>query len=184
MLTIISLSELKCLLEVKEIRRSRNTDFIKDPLLRKLIEDKIIEMVGGEQLNGFIAVLYGAKTAVDKTLFEQTTSPILRQISLPPEPVGLLIPDQLPAIKIDREVFMETVNSELFLEDEYTRDYVGDMFQTYKEDDGNYSFAFLNKIELSMVSEILYGTGIAGAASQLKVKADRERAVFTRTSIF
>jgi len=184
MLTVISLSELKCLLETRELTRSSNTDFIKDPLLRKLIEDKIVEMAGGELSSGFIAVLCGIKATFNKTLFERTTSSILRQIYLPPKPVGLLIPDQIPAIKVDREIFIDIVNNELFLEDEYTRDYVGGMFQMYREEDDNYSFAFLNKIELSIVSEILYGTEIAGSVSQLKMKADRECAVFTRTSIF
>jgi hypothetical protein len=186
MLTVISLRELEHLWERKELTRSINTEFIKDSLMQQAIINKIHELTGeATPQNGFIAALYGVRHDLDRAIFEKTTSAVLRQLALPPDPIGLLIPDSLASVKIDRESFMEALGEGFDLSDPQIKEFVYDMFQAEADPHaGTYSFAFLSRIKCSYVSEYLYSAALEDRVQALKAKQLQSDAVFTRTSIF
>jgi len=183
MITVISLDELKVLLNTGSLEKSQNTDFIKDQAMSGLILENMRSLLGIEPQKGFIAVLYGIQEDPSSDLFKSTTTKILRRLALPSEPIALMLPTSVPSIKIEKESLMDMIDAELDFADTDIKETISSLFSSSAPKDA-FSYAFVEKILKGQVMRIMYPKNLEAQVESLLAKDRSMTVTFEATTMF
>jgi len=183
MFTVISFKEAEELFTKKSITKSENMNFIDDENFRKFIEQQLRDKLN-LPTNGFVAMLTGVGSTFDSNIMNDSTNELLRKIYIPKDPIGLILPDTLPSIRVDREVLMETLGYEIDFSDPLIQQALDSIFEYGMAKQTTIAYAFIDRIHLSTVTSMYYPKSLEQRMLALKQHARHVDIVFSRTDIF
>ena len=183
MFTVISFKEVKELFVKKSITKSENMNLIEDVNFRNFIEEQLRDKLN-LPTNGFVAMLTGVGVTFDNNIMNDYTNELLRKIYIPKDPVGLILPDTLPSIRVNREVLLETLDLKFDFSDPMIRQALDSIFEFGMSAQKSITYAFIDRIHLNTVTSIFYPTVLEKKIIELKQQNKMVDIVFSKTEIF
>lgn len=183
MFTVISFKEAEELFRKKSITKSENMNLIEDKNFQRFIEQQL-----GDKLNlptnGFVAMLTGVGSAFDSNIMNDSTNELLRKIYVPKDPVGLILPDTLPSIRVDKDVLMETLDLKFDFSDPLIQQALDSIFEFGMTKQTTITYAFIDRIHLNTIISMFYPKTLEARMMELKQHAKHVDIVFSKTDIF
>jgi len=183
MFTVISFSEVEELFSKKSITKSENMNLIEDENFQRFIEQQLRDKLN-LPTNGFVAMLTGVGSTFDSSIMNDSTNELLRKIYVPKDPVGLILPDTLPSIRVDRDVLMDTLDLKFDFSDPLIQQAMDSIFEFGMANQAAITYAFIDRIHLNTVTNMFYPKTLETRMLELKQHARHIDIVFSKTDIF
>lgn len=181
MITVVSLFEFTKLISKGYLEKSENTLFIRNNILRSVITDQI-NAISRENAEGFITILYGNKNNITNNITQDYSNEILLKLPRPEKPVYIILPDDLPSIKINIEDLNLLDNMDL--EDSQIKVFADSVFSSNASSEFEYSYAFIQRIDKICIRSVIYDNDISSEILEIQKRDINNKIVYSETKLF